>query len=76
MKDLDVKPKRPDLPIFETLGHTALTFVVVAVVVAAVGVVLWFAVPRFRGSRLIVRLWAACAIVGCIAAVSAWLFLG
>ena len=35
----------------------------------------WFAVPRLRGSRMIVRLWASCAIIGFVAAVLAWLFL-
>ncbi|WIB62076.1 hypothetical protein DEJ13_17965 (plasmid) [Curtobacterium sp. MCLR17_007] len=75
MKDLDVRPTRPDLAIFETLGGAAIVVLIAAAVAAAIGIAVWFAVPRLRGSRMIVRLWAVCAIIGFVAAVLAWLFL-
>jgi hypothetical protein len=56
MSDLDVHPTRPPLPFLDTVGHWSVGIAIAAAVIAAIGVVPWFAVPGARGSRLIVRL--------------------
>lgn len=75
MNGLNSRPIRPPLAIFETLGHWCVALAIVAVVVAVVGVIGWFAVPSARNSPAIVRLWIGCAIVGFIAVVFAILLL-
>ena len=75
MTGLNTRPTRPPLPVFETVGHACLWVAAIAGAAAIIGYVAWVRFPETRNTRVIIRLWLVCALVGVAALALATLML-